>query len=335
MSKENATPTNVPAKQLPTPSERFTNSVLANFTTMAGGAPQVTNFQKKLIQNYFIKLDMALKTAEQKRMAKDDKFRDQLAFDWNNVNMPKLALDVVAYASIGMDPMQPNHINLIPYKNNASGKYDITFMMGYQGLQLKAKKYGYDVPDQVIVEIVYSTDTFEQIKKDIDNPIEGYRFKVNNDFERGTIVGGFYYFIYKSNPEKNKLKVFSYADILKRRPDSASPEFWGGEKDEWKDGKKTGKKIEIEGWHEEMCYKTIARAAYNAIAIDSEKIDEHLLNIIQKESEYMPSIQDEIKTEIAENSGAKTITIPVAESEPVNKQTGELFEDKKTDGAPF
>lgn len=325
--------TNTPVIQQATPSERFMNSVLAN---VAGnvGQPQVTNFQKKLIQNYFIKLDMALKAAEQKRMAKDEKYRDQLAFDWNNVNMSKLAIDVVAFSAIGMDPLQPNHINLIPYKNGSTNKYDINFTMGYRGLELKVKKYGFDVPDQIIVELIHANDQFHEIKKDMENPVEGYIFRIEDSFNRGEVIGGFYYYMFKENPGKNKLKVMSYADILKRRPDSAATEFWGGTKDEWKDGKKTGNKIDVSGWHEEMCYKTIARAAYNGISIDSEKIDEHLIDIIQRENDFVQ--QDkmiEVKAEIAENAGKKTIELKV--DEPIKLTENAPPEEGNPKKVPF
>jgi recombination protein RecT len=340
MTDQNKTTPAVQASKEGTPSERFMNAVLQNYTSTAGPL-QATNFQKKIAQNYFVKLDMQLKALEQKRMQKDEKYREALAYDWQNLNINKLALDVVAYSSIGLDPLQPNHINLIPYKNNSTGKYDITFMMGYQGLQLKAKKYGYDVPDQVVVELVYETDEFETIKKDIDNHVESYRFKVHNEFERGEIIGGFYYFMYDSAPQKNKLRVFSLKDILKRRPDTAATEFWGGEKDEWKDGKKTGKKIEVEGWFEEMCFKTIARAAYNAIPIDSQKIDEHIVSILQKEAEYIPTKEAEFKSEIQQNTGKVMLEIKPTNTEqevkPEEKETnapgGELF--PKKDNAPF
>src|SRR5690606_25150160 len=99
------------------PSERFTQAVMKEFPTGTGGAVELTSFQRKLIQNYFIKLDGVLREAEAKRMSKSEQYRDALEFNWNNVNMNKLALDVVAYSSIGLDPLQKNHISPIPYKN--------------------------------------------------------------------------------------------------------------------------------------------------------------------------------------------------------------------------
>jgi len=283
-------------------SERFTQEVLKQFTNEAGEV-QLTNFQKKLIQNYFIKIDQTLKDLERKRMAKDEKYRDKLAFSWQNVNLPKLAVDVVAYSSVGLDPVQPNHINPIPYKNNSNNKFDITFILGYKGIELKARKYGFDVPDDVIVELVYKNDNFKQIKRDINNRVETYIFEVVEDFNRGELVGGFYYHIFNEKPEKNKLRVFSKADIDKRKPDYASVEFWGGEKDKWENNQKVGKE-KIEGWYDEMAFKTIYRAAYNAITIDSEKIDEHYLAMMEKEREQH---DEKIYIQIKENANTETI----------------------------
>lgn len=293
----------------PTASERFTNMVMAEFGTEVSKV-DLTNFQRKLCQNYFIKLDQTLKDAEKKRLATNEQYREPLAYAWENVNMQKLAVDVVCYSAVGLDPVQPNHINIIPYKNSLSQKYDIGFLMGYKGIEIKAKKYGFDVPDDVVVEIVYSTDKFKQIKKDLNNPIETYTFEIVNDFERGEIIGGFYYHDYKQNPEKNKMRVFTKADILKRMPAKAAAEFWGGEKDEYKNGVKTGNKLKVEGWFYEMAYKTIYKAAYNIITIDSQKIDDSYVQVIKRDAEL---IENKVADEILANANRENLDFEEAE----------------------
>lgn len=266
-------------------SERFTQEVMKQFTNQAGDVV-LTNFQKKLCQNYFIKIDQTLKDLEKKRMAKSEQYRDPLAFTWANVNIQKLAVDVVAFSSVGLDPTQPNQINCIPYKNNSTQKFDIGFIEGYKGKEIKARKYGSEVPDDVIIELVFANDKFKQIKRDLNNKIESYTFEVTQDFDRGELVGGFYYHVFHGNPQKNRLRVFSKADIEKRKPAYASPEFWGGEKDKWENNQKVGKE-KVEGWYEEMAYKTICRAAWNAIIIDSQKIDDHYMATLEKERENL------------------------------------------------
>ncbi len=289
-------------------SQKFANAIEKEFVGSAGEIT-LTSFQRKLAQNYFIKIDSILKDAELKRMAKDEKYRDALAYTWNNINLTKLAVDVIAFSGVGMDPTQPNHINPIPYKSKLANRYDITFIPGYKGIEIKAKKYGLNVPDDVVVELVYSTDIFQQFKKDRNNIIEDYKFEITDNFNRGELVGGFYYHKYFDKPERNKIKVFSRHDIEKRKPDYASADFWGGEKDKWEYDKASGKnkiigKETVEGWFDEMAYKTVYKAAYSAITIDSEKIDEHYMAVIQKEIEYRDNV---VIKEISDHANKETI----------------------------
>lgn len=331
MSNNNQTPVTTNSNSeiavgQPTQSERFTMAVMKEFTANAGDV-QLTNFQRKLIQNYFIKLDMTLKENEVKRISKSEQYRDPLEFIWKNVNMSQLALDVVAYSSIGLDPLQDNHINLIPYKNKKTNQFDIGFIIGYEGMKIKAVKYGFEVPDDVIVELVYSNDVFKSHKKNKDNQVESYTFDIVNDFDRGEVIGGFYYHVFRSNPEKNRLKVMTMKDINKRIPKNASPEFWGGEKKKWN----SDEVEQIDGWYEEMVEKMLKRAAYNSITIDSEKIDDHLVKMMQAESLSLNGSDQtllQVKSEIANNankqelgfSDAQVIDIPHTEekkSDPV------------------
>jgi recombination protein RecT len=310
--------TAVAQKEL-TASERFMNKVVAQFTSGVGEVA-LTKFQQRLAQNYFIALDNVLKTAESKR---NDKYNN-LPMAWQNVNMEKLAVNVVSYARIGFDPALPNHISLVPFKNNTTGKYDIGFIEGYRGLELKAIKYGAEVPDSTTVEVVYSNDRFKSIKKDRNNLVESYEFEILNDFDRGEIIGGFYYHQFNKTPDKNKLVVMNMKDILKRKPEKASAEFWGGEKDVYKNGNKTGEKEQVEGWYEKMVEKTLYRAAYNSITIDSQKIDDDYMNLKKAEMDFAES---EVHEEIKQNANGPIIDItpdpqlskpvePVYEQEP-------------------
>lgn len=288
------------AKQEESLSTRFMNAVVKEFSGSVGEVA-LTNFQRRLAQNYFIAVDQALSKAEQRRNDKKNK----LPIVWANVDMQQLALDVVAAARVGLDPAQPNHVNMVPYKNNKTGKYDIGFIDGYRGIEMKAVKYGLDIPDSVIVELVYANDHFKPIKKDIKNRVESYEFEIGNPFDRGEIVGGFYYHSYSTNPEKNKLVIMSIKDILKRRPEYAAAEFWGGEKTVWKDGKPAGKE-KVDGWYEHMCWKTIYRAAYRDITIDSQKIDDDYLRLKKQEDLFA---DQELDQEIAENANQDYIDI--------------------------
>lgn len=311
MAQEQQNP-NAPAVQdkasTAAPSERFTSAVMKNFA-QENGEIQITSFQRRLCQSYFIKIDQVLKGAELKRKAKNEKYREPLAYSWDNVNMNKLAIDVLAYSSVGLDPMQKNHLHPIPYKNNALNKYDINFTKGYNGIELVAKKYGVEVPDDVIIRIVYANEKFTPIYKDSENKKESFIHKpAENPFEKGEIVGGYYYHVFFEHPEKNKLRVFSMNDIEKRIPKAASVEFWGGEKDTWDDGKKTGKE-QVDGWRDEMVWKTLKRAAWDAINIDSQKIDDSIQMVLAQEQDVDYSKATIVATEIKEKANQKTITI--------------------------
>lgn len=265
-------------------SEAFTNKVLKEFGGNVAGSLQVTDYQRQLIQGYFISIDRALKMAEDKRNSKnaanrDHKYDNPDPITWKTVDLGMLALDVVHYARMGLDMMQANHLSAIPFKDNnrkaATGTqlYTVTLMPGYNGIQYMAEKYALEKPVAVTTELVYETDTFKPLKKSRDNKVEGYTFEINNAFDRGKVVGGFGYIEY-SDPEKNKLVIMSLKDILKRRPERASGEFWGGKKTVWENGKKT--EVDTEGWFEEMCIKTIKREVYSAkhMPRDPKKIDD-------------------------------------------------------------
>jgi len=264
-------------------SERFTQMVMKKFGTDVG-APELTDYQKRLVQGYFISIDRALKTADEERIRKNEKnrnpqFNNDLAVTWDNVNLADLALDVVHYARMGLDMMQDNHLFPIPYKNNKTKKYDVTLMKGYNGVCYIAEKYALEKPLAVTTELVYSTDTFTPIKKNYENNIEGYQFVINQPFDRGELVGGFGYIEYE-NAAKNKLIIMTRKDIEKRKPQYASANFWGGKTKEWKtgeDGKRYQEEVEVEGWYDEMCLKTLVREVYSPkhIKLDPMKIDEN------------------------------------------------------------
>ena len=314
-------------------SERFTNQVLREFGSNVAGAIQVTDYQRQLIQGYFISIDRALKMAEEARIRKNDNNKDHrydnnLPVTWNNVNLNDLALDVVHYAKMGLDMMQDNHLFPIPYKNNKTNKYDVTLMPGYNGIQYIAEKYAVEKPLAVTIELVYSTDTFKPIKKSKDNKVESYIFEINNPFDRGNIVGGFGYIEYE-DPVKNKLIIMTRRDIEKRKPAYASAEFWGGTTKVWENGRQVEK--ESDGWFEEMCLKTIKREVYSAkhIPRDPKKIDDNYQYMKMREARYA---ELEAQAEIADHANAIIIDATPTE-EPkqlqgpqVEPETGEIIE---------
>ena len=75
------------------------------------------------------------------------------------------------------------------------------------------------------------------------------------------------------------------------------------------EAKKVGKE-KIEGWFEEMALKTISRHAYNAITIDSKKIDDNYLAIIQKDNEMKDAI---IQNDVIANANKSSLDFEEAE----------------------
>lgn len=315
----------------PNHSELFTQKVLREFGSNVAGEIQITEYQRKLVQGYFIAIDRALKKAEETRLRKDK--RDDPPVIWDNVNATDLALDVIHYARMGLDMRQDNHLFPIPYKNNKTKKYDITLMPGYNGIQYIAEKYAVERPLAVTIELVYSTDTFKPIKKSVDNKVEAYEFIINNAFDRGNVIGGFGYIEYE-DPVKNKLIIMTLKDIEKRKPQYASAEFWGGMKKEWQKGKQV--EVETDGWFEEMCLKTIKREVYSAknMPRDPKKIDESYQHMKLQEARIA---EMEATAEIEANANAIIIDTSEASTEPstleeteqpanVNPDTGEIIE---------
>lgn len=278
-------------------SERFTQKVISEFSGNVGEF-HVTDYQRTLIQGYFIGVDRAIKTAEAERLRKneanrDHKFDNPVPVTWANVNMTNLALDVVHFARLGLDTMQSNFITPIPYLNKKENRYDINLMLGYNGIKYIAEKYALDPPKSVTIELVYQSDVFKPYKKGRGNDVESYEFEITNPFDRGKIVGGFGYIEY-GDARKNELVIMSMKDFEKRKPEYASANFWGGKSKEWKNGSKVD--VEKEGWLDEMCRKTLIREVYSPkhILLDPRKIDENYQYMREREAELQRT-QDNVQ----------------------------------------
>ena len=310
-------------------SERFTNLVFREFGSNVAGGIQITDYQRTLVQGYFIMIDRALKNAEEERLRKNSNNKDHsydntLPVNWNTVNMTDLALDLVHFARMGLDMTQDNMLFPIPYKNNKKNKYDVTLMQGYNGIRYIAEKYAVEAPKAVTVEVVYSTDIFKPIKKSGKNSIESYEFEITNPFDRGTIVGGFAYIEF-NEPSRNELVIMSMKDIEKRKPKYASPNFWGGTVKVWENGKQV-EKTEA-GWLDEMVRKTIIREAYSAkhLPRDPKKVDDNYQYTKMREARYA---EIEAQQEIDENANVTVIdTTPTAlpDMSTIDQDTGEVI----------
>lgn len=290
-------------KQELTASERFTGMVMKEFEGNVGEL-NLNEYQKQLIRNYFIGIDNALKATEERRSYSKKKANDPQVI-WQNVNMNKLAIDVVQNAKLGLDMAVTNHLSVVPYLNEKTKKYDLNLMPGYEGLRYIAIKYAiYPVID-IRIELVHKNDSFKTITR---NNIDGYEFDIANPFDRGEVIGGFGYIRYQDET-RNKLITMSKEELLKRKPSTAAVEFWGGEKDIWENGKVVGKEP-VEGWQEEMLYKTMVRATCKKVPLDPKKINESYIYVMEtSENYYVENQEDKVSQEIEENANKEMIDI--------------------------
>lgn len=290
-----------------TNSERFSNMVIKEFKGNVGEL-NLNEYQKQLIRNYFIGIDNALKVAETSRQFSKKKANEP-PITWENVNMNALARDVVQNAKLGLDMSIKNHLHVVPYKNNKTNKYDLNLMPGYEGLKYIASKYSlYKILD-IKVELVRETDVFQATSK---NNVDGYEFKITNPFSRGNVVGGFGYIRYE-NEIHNQLVIMSIDELMKRKPSTASAEFWGGTKDKWEDGKHIGKE-EIAGWTDEMLYKTMVRATCKKVPVDPKKINDSYIYVMENKDDYYTNLDEEkMKDEISQNANTEEIDFKTSE----------------------
>lgn len=305
----------------PTVSERFIGKVIDECKATSSGQFDVTDNQRRIIQEYFHGIDAALAVAETNRARQVESGYQNaapVAVTWANVNLNRLALDSVYYSRLGLSMQAPNTLYPIPYFNRKTNKYDVNFMLGYRGKGYIAKKFAINPVKNIICELVYANDKFEITKKaGFDDDGDKYTFSISNPFDRGDVIGGFG-FVQYDDPSMNRLYTISLKDILKRKPKNASVEFWGGEKTVWKNGKRVGTE-QVEGWYEEMLLKTVKRYVYGMIEIDPSKINMDYEYVMNRERENQ---ELEIEAEIEENAGTVEIEAP----EPEKQVEAELLE---------
>ncbi len=281
------------AKEMVEVANRFSTSIMNFYSEISNVKMEdIPDKEKQLISGYYVAIDNILKANK---------------YSWNDVELDKLALQLAHQARLGLDMRMDNHIHAVPFKNKKDGTVTMNLITGYKGEQYKTMKFAREVPVDIRVELVHSTDCFEVLKKSKDNAVENYRFDIVNPFNRGEIIGGFGYIEYE-DATKNKIIIMSKEDILKRKPKSAAVEFWGGEKKEtvWDNAQRTyvetGKTTFVEGYPEKMYAKTIMKEVCKNIELDPEKIEKfrNTLNFIEHEE----MVQD--YNEIDEESKNKT-----------------------------
>ena len=295
---------NVPAKKSEekTISERFLEKVEKEFQASLGHGVEFTDYQKKLASNLYVKIDTSLKDFEAKRLNSNK--THQAEYVWNNVNMPKLAVDAVHRVHLGLDALIPNHLHAVPYFNNKLKKYDIDLRIGYRGKDYYRRKMANPEPVDIRYELVYSTDEFEVIKKTEGQAVETYRFNITNPFQRGDVIGGFGYIMYEDE-SRNKVVIVSETEFKKVEGVAKASNFWSD-------------------WGDRMRYKTLVHRVTDNLDIDPEKVNPSYHYVESQENLF-----DESNKIPETEQPTQRRSLDTAKAEPVNNNhyAGTPFEE--------
>lgn len=271
-----------------TTSARFVAAVERQFAAEVGDSLAWTDFQKTLAQHLYLKCDAQFAALEVKR-----RNNDAPPITWKNIDMQKLALDAVHRVSLGLDALVPNHIHPIPYLNSRTGKYDVDLRVGYVGKDYCRRKLAVEEPLDVIYQLVHETDEFTPYLRSRSNEIEGYEFKITKPFDRGEVVGGFGYIIYR-DPKQNRLIIVTQRDFKRAEAAAKSGDFWGKDKS-----------------REEMQFKTIVHRVTDKLPLDPRKVNAKSYAYVEAQE-----ASEDIEREADEQANGRIIDIEAKPAGP-------------------
>ena len=294
------------AKEIvPTESEKFVRAVERQFMAQLGQSISWNDVQKTLAQNLYIKIDNSLKALEAKRLTSN---KGGSPITWQNVNLAKLALDAVHRVALGLDGSIANHVHVVPYFNSKLQKYDLDLRIGYVGKVLIVKTMSLDPLIDVVYDLIYDTDEFTANPRTVTNPIESYDLKIRNPFDRGKVIGGFFYFSYE-DARKNRLVLVNQRDFTRAETAAQTKDFWGN---------KDGEKSRIE-----MQMKTVVHRGADKAILDPNKINAPSLKFVQEQemltAEYIIDAEATDlgnKEPMAITADEKLQAVPTMEKEP-------------------
>jgi len=249
-----------------TVSERFVSMVERQWKAEIGQAVQMDDYKRTLAQHLFLHADRVLKELNQKRKTSHKELC------WQNVNMNKTALDAVHRVNLGIDALQPNHVNVIPYYDSKLEQYNLDLRLGYEGKHYVHKTLALEPPEQIIYQLVHETDLFTPLMKNENREVESYEFEIKNPFNRGEIVGGFGYIVHKEKT-KNKLVLVSREEIDKARKQAKTDDFWNRE-------------------FEKMAYKTVVYRTLKHVPLDPRKVNYSSYAVVESQDQDMQVIEE-------------------------------------------
>jgi len=292
--KTDSNTTNITERK-PTGGERFTLAVERQFSAEVGNL-QMSAYDKQLAQHLFVKIDAAIIELDAHRK------EGNLPIVRENINMRKLAMDAVNRMQLGIDALIPGSIYPIAYFNGKTKQYDLDLRIGYRGEQFYKMNASVKPIKDIRIELVYSKDTYEVHKADMNHACDGYVFELGAPFieERGELRGGFGHIIFEDGSSVHV--PVGKAEIDKYKGKAMGDKFWGE-------------------WYAEMAYKTIVHRTMNKIIIDPQKICVSAL--AKAESDEIPPEPRETPA----MEGNEVIDLP-PEDAHVDASTGK-------DGEPF
>ena len=251
------------------PAKQFSNMLVPVFETHFGIAP--TDKEISLMASYFYGIE--------KTIINSDGY-----YKMADVDTTQLKRDLIHYARLGYDCNVNDMLSFMPRKDNKTGLVKMLPIEGKAGLIYKADKFcdEENKPIDYKVELVYSTDEFTMLKSDFENEGDSYTFKITNPFNRGDVVGGFGYLVYKDK-SKNKLLTMSIDEIMRYKPDKASDKFWGK-------------------WKEKMCIKTITKQLFKSVKYNPDKMSMYSESLNVIENSDMDMLAMDVQDEIVENA---------------------------------
>lgn len=262
-------------------SARFLADVEKQFIAEMGTGLKFSEFEKRLTQHMYLKVDAALKTAEARRKQGSE-------FNWKTVDRQKLALDTVHRVSLGLDALIPNHIHPVFYWNSKKGHYDVDLQIGYAGRDYVSRRHAVEKPLHIAYELVYDSDHFKALPRTTERQVDGYEFEINQPFDRGEIVGGFGYIAYDDD-RKNRLVLVTQRDFNRSKAASKS--------NFWRDN------------DVEMHQKTIVLRTASKIPLDPEKVNAAAFAAITAE-DYQSDperAETEVESAAAQNANAELL----------------------------
>lgn len=259
-------------------SKRFLADVERQFAAEMGSGPKFTEFERRLTQHMYLKIDAALKLAETKRSKGTE-------FTWRTVDRQKLALDTVHRVSLGLDALIQNHIHPVFYWNKHKEAYDVDLQVGYVGRDYIARRHAVEPPVDIVYELVFDTDHFKALPRSATRDVEGYEFEIEQPFDRGKIIGGFGYLVY-DDPRKNRLVLVTQRDFDRSKGASKS-DFWT--------------KNDVE-----MHFKTVVHRVASRIPLDAEKVNAAAFAAVTAQDDQ-PNANVQFEQEVASQANRQLV----------------------------